>query len=64
MKGILIAGLAGAGVSYLVLNGADYLRKAGPSGKPPAGDFVAKYAPYLVGAAAVIALHKFAPQTV
>lgn len=62
MKGILIAGAAGAAVAYVVLAGSKYLTTASSTdGKLPAGATVGKYAPYLVGAAALIALHKFAP---
>ncbi len=64
MKGLLFAGLAGAGVVFVAAKGAEFLKKPGSDGKPPLGDFAANYGPYIAGAAAAILLHKFAPSAV
>lgn len=64
MKGILIAGAAGAGIAFVIIKGSQTLNTAKADGTFPAGEFVAKNAPYVVGALAAIALHKFMPQAV
>jgi hypothetical protein len=64
MKKLLIAGAAGAAVVFVASKGGAYLAKPGTDGKPPLGDFAAKYGPLLAGAAAGILLSKFAPSAV
>ncbi len=59
LKKFLITAAAGAATVYVAGMANEYLNKPDSTGKKPAGDTVAKYAPYIGGGVALAAIAHF-----